>query len=58
MFSDRDLKLLVTGIVLVGLGWLLPINPRIGGVVMLAGAALMLVAQYRMVVGARRRKRR
>ena len=38
MYEDRDLKLLVGGIVLIGIGWFLPGNPRLGGIVMLLGA--------------------
>ncbi len=58
MYSDRDLKLLVGGIVLIGIGWFLPGSPRIGGTLMLAGAVIMLVAQYRMFRWARRYRRK
>ena len=57
MFREGDLKLLVVGIVLVGIGWFLPASPRLGGGLMLVGAATMLVAQYRMVASGRKRKR-
>ncbi len=57
MYDDRDLKLLIGGIVLIGVGWFLPGSPRLGGVVMLIGAVVMLVAQYRMFRWARRRRR-
>jgi hypothetical protein len=55
MYTERNLLLLIAGIVLIGVGWFLP-DPRVAGVVMLLGLVVMLVAQYRMIGWKRRRK--